>query len=147
MPSALVTVFAAGSTSVIVGHRHRDGWRFAEHRPQRPRDVGGLDLRGRHLVEQRLELVVVVTVDQRDPHAVLGQLLRARDAGEPATNDNDRGVLNGAHRNDLASSTAIAKSVSRSAQMLSLMILALARSSRALSTSRSHSTAMTASDA
>ena len=47
-------------------------------------------LRGRHLVEQRLELVVVVAVDQRDAHVVvLGQPPRAADAGEAAADDDD----------------------------------------------------------
>ena len=47
---------------------------LAEQLAQRVRDVARRELRGRHLVEQRLELVVVVAVDQRDAHVVvLGQ--------------------------------------------------------------------------
>ena len=47
-------------------------------------------LRGRHLVEQRLELVVVVAVDQRDAHVVVvGQPPGAADAGEAAADDDD----------------------------------------------------------
>ena len=45
----------------------------------------GASWRGRHLVEQRLELVVVVAVEERDVDVVLlGEPLRAADAGEAA---------------------------------------------------------------
>ena len=50
----------------------------------------GASCDGGHLVEQRLELVVVVAVDQRDAHVVvLGELAGAADAGEPAADDDD----------------------------------------------------------
>ncbi len=51
-------------------------------------DVGARQLRRRHLVEQRLELVVVVPVDQGDVDVlVLGEGARAAQAGEPAAHD------------------------------------------------------------
>ena len=56
---------------------------IGKHLPQRVGDVAGRDLRGRHLVEQRLELVVVVAIDQRDPHVlVVSQLARTPKTGE-----------------------------------------------------------------
>src|SRR4029079_12167418 len=60
--------------------------------PQGIRDVAGGEHRRRHLVEQRLELVVVVLVDQGDVDAiVLRQRPGTGDAGESAADDNDPG--------------------------------------------------------
>src|SRR5262249_52735005 len=55
--------------------------------------------RGRHLVQQRLELVIVVAIDQRDPDViVVGQLLRAAKPGESAADNHDVvSVVPGAH--------------------------------------------------
>src|SRR4051794_15812911 len=50
------------------------------------------DLRGRHLVEQRLELVVVVLVEQDHVNVVFCQLLSARDACEAAADYQDSGI-------------------------------------------------------
>ena len=58
-----------------------------------PGDISGGQLRGRDLVQQWLELVVVALVDQRDVHAFFaGEFLRAADTGEAATDDHDRRV-------------------------------------------------------
>ena len=63
---------------------------IVEELAQRVGDVARGQLRGRHLVEQRLELVVVVAVDQRDAHVVaVGQAAGAADAGEAAADDDD----------------------------------------------------------
>ena len=66
-----------------------DGRVALEDASQRAGDVGRGQLRRRHLVEERLELVEVVAVDDRHGQAVLGQLLGAADTGEPATDDDD----------------------------------------------------------
>ena len=58
---------------------------------KRSSDVGDGQLAGGDLVEQRLELVVVVPVEQRHGDVVLGQLLGASHAGEPAAEDDHRG--------------------------------------------------------
>ena len=63
-----------------------------EHVPQRPGDVGHAELRGGHLVEQRLELVVVVPVDQVHVDAVLGEALRAGHTCEATTHHHDRSL-------------------------------------------------------
>ena len=53
------------------------------------------ELEGRHLIEQRQELVVVVPVDQRDPRMVrvLRQLVGAPEPGEPTPDDDDVRLL------------------------------------------------------
>ncbi len=53
-------------------------------RAQRPSDVVRGQLGGRDLVQQRLKLVVVVAVDERDRHAFLAKGSRAGDAGGAA---------------------------------------------------------------
>ena len=50
---------------------HRDARVLGEDRADRPGDVGGSELGGGDLVQQRLELLVVVPVDQRHGHVVL----------------------------------------------------------------------------
>ncbi len=74
---------------VDLGLQHGDGRSVGEDVAQRPGDVGGGQLAGCHLVEQRLELVVVVPVDQRDVDVVLGQLGRAPDPGEASADHED----------------------------------------------------------
>ncbi len=71
---------------------HRDARVLGEDRADRPGDVGGSELGGGDLVQQRLELLVVVPVDQGHGHVVLGELLRARDAGEAGADDHDCGL-------------------------------------------------------
>ena len=67
-PPASVTVRASGSSDATSPELDVDVGVVAEQLAQRERDVAGRQLRGRDLVEQRLELVVVVAVDQRDAH-------------------------------------------------------------------------------
>jgi hypothetical protein len=63
---------------------------IVEELAQRVRDVARGQLRRRDLVEQRLELVIVVAVDQGDPDVVaVGQPPGAADAGEAAADDDD----------------------------------------------------------
>ena len=57
---------------------------------QRVGDVAGRQHRGRDLVQERLELVVVVLVDERDVQVrALGQVPGTGHAGKPATDDHD----------------------------------------------------------
>src|SRR5262252_10954085 len=42
---------------------------------------------GSHLVEQRLERVIVTLVDERDPDVGIAQFLERADAAEPGTKD------------------------------------------------------------
>ena len=89
-PSVVVTVRVAGSIEATSASLTSMLASLAEELAQRVRDVARRELRGRHLVEQRLELVVVVAVDQRDVHVVvLGQPPGAADAGEAAADDDD----------------------------------------------------------
>jgi hypothetical protein len=66
------------------------------------RDVARRELRGGHLVEQGLELVMVVAVDQGDRHVlVVGESLRAPEAREPAADDHHVTlVVRGRHRTE-----------------------------------------------
>ena len=95
MPSSQVTVFAPPATSVTVAIFTATLAALAEHPAQRPGHAGRDDLRRSDLIEHRLELAVVVAVDQRHRHAVLGELLRAGDAREAAADNDDRGFRNG----------------------------------------------------
>jgi hypothetical protein len=54
---------------------------LAERLSEAGGDVGGGELAGRHLVQQRLELVVVVLVDER--HADVGALGQLSGAAQP----------------------------------------------------------------
>ena len=77
-PSAVVTVRVA--RSMIGDLRELDGDVLVvlEQLAQRVRDVARRQLARRHLVQQRLELVVVVAVDQRDAHVVAAGQAAAR---------------------------------------------------------------------
>ena len=81
------------------------------------RDVAGRKLRGRHLVEQRLELVVVVAVDQGDPDVVvLSEPLRAAEAGEAPAHDHYVTVLARAHDGAFPSAATDARADKRSSR-------------------------------
>src|SRR4029450_3872898 len=47
----------------------------------------GRQLIGRHLVEQRLERVIVTLVDERDPDVGIAQFLERADATEPSAHE------------------------------------------------------------
>ena len=55
----------------------------------RDRDIGRRQGRGRHLVEKRLEQVVVAPVDERDPAGSPSQRTHGRDAAEAAAHHDD----------------------------------------------------------
>jgi hypothetical protein len=50
-------------------------------------DVLGGQLRGGHLVQQRLKLVVVVAIHQRDVDTLVAQPQRCGDSGQPTAQD------------------------------------------------------------
>src|SRR6266481_4193682 len=68
-----------------------------EDAAQRKRRIARRQYGGRHLVEQRLELLIVILIDQRDPNIrVRSQFTRTVQSGETATDYNDvlhRGFL------------------------------------------------------
>jgi hypothetical protein len=73
-----------------LGHLHVHVRVIAKRLPKRRRDIARPELRRGHLVKQRLELVVVVLVDERNSHIVaLGQLARASEPGKSAADDHD----------------------------------------------------------
>jgi hypothetical protein len=72
-----------------VRHPHLDVPLIAEHVPDRRRDVGGRERRGRDLVEQRLEQVMIATVDQRDANRRTPQCAGAAQPGEAAAQNDD----------------------------------------------------------
>jgi hypothetical protein len=79
--------------------RRIDGLRFAEedahvvglpqHPSDRRADVAWRERRRRDLIQQRLEEVVVVTIDERDVRARPGQRLGGREATEAAAKNDD----------------------------------------------------------
>ena len=81
-----------------LAEHHRDVLVRAEQRADRRGDVGRRQRRGRDLVEQRLEEVVVGAVDQHELDVELGDVHRRLQAAETAADDgNDRlpGLLAG----------------------------------------------------
>ena len=73
------------------GHPHRGAPVAAHDAAHRVGDVGRLDQPGGQLVQQRLEQVVVVLLEQGDPHRrlELGQGLDRRQPGEPSPDDDN----------------------------------------------------------
>ena len=63
----------------------------AEDRPHRERDVGGVEARGRHLVQQRLERVEVLGVDDRHVGTGADELAGGRKSREAGADDDDPG--------------------------------------------------------
>jgi hypothetical protein len=61
----------------------------ADEPPDRLGDVGWAQATGCDLVQQRLEEVVVPTVDQRDRHVGVGQLPSGRHPSEAGSDDDD----------------------------------------------------------
>ncbi len=72
-----------------VAEHHRDVLVRAEQRADRRGDVRGRQRRGRDLVEQRLEQVVVGAVDQHQLDVELGDVHRRLQAAEAAADDGD----------------------------------------------------------
>ena len=67
------TTFRATSTASRLGEQHLDVGLAAQDVADRRRDVAGRQPGRRHLVEQRLEEVVVAPVDHDDVHARASQ--------------------------------------------------------------------------
>ena len=67
-PSASTTRFSRHVDGRGVGQHHRDVRLMAEDPADRRGDVRRAERGGRHLVEQRLEQVVIGPVDDRDSH-------------------------------------------------------------------------------
>ncbi len=61
----------------------------AEQAADRPGDLGGRQDRGRHLIEQRLDQVVVALLDQRGPGAGPLQPLDGLQTAKARADDND----------------------------------------------------------
>jgi hypothetical protein len=101
-----------------------DGRVAVEDPAQRPGDVGHRQLGRGHLVQQRLELVVVVAVEQRDRHVVLGELPGAADAGEATPDDDHRrsGAVVAAHRSPQQVTSACLRSAQSAITWPSSMI-------------------------
>ena len=74
---------------VHLRQQHRDVLLLAQDPADRRRDVAGRQRRGRHLIEQRLEQVVVVAIEQRDPDRRAGERARRVEAAESAADDDD----------------------------------------------------------
>ena len=70
---------------------------LAQRVPQHGRDRAGREDAGRHLVEQRLEQVVVPLVDERDVDVGAGEQAGGGQAAEPATDDDDTVALRCVH--------------------------------------------------
>ena len=92
-PSPVVTVFVSGSTFVTSSCRILTRRGLREDRSDRSGDVGRPELGGRDLIEERLELLVVVTVDECHGDVVLRELLRASNTGEAGAHDHHGGLL------------------------------------------------------
>ena len=72
-----------------LAEQHRDIAVTAQDPADRFRDVRGRQAGGGYLVEQRLEQVVVLTIDHRHPNRVAPQRLGRREPRESGTHDHD----------------------------------------------------------
>ena len=68
-------------------HDHPDIGAPPKDRPQRPGDIAGRERGSSHLVQQRLEQMMIGPVD--DDHIDIAERLRGREAPEPAPDDDD----------------------------------------------------------
>ena len=73
--------------AVHLCHDHRGVGLVAQHPANRHGDVGGIEHRRGHLIQQGLEQMVIGAVDECDPHIGFGQRARGREPSEPATDD------------------------------------------------------------
>ena len=80
-----------------VGQDHVDVLALAQNVPQHRRDGAGREDAGGHLIEQRLEQVVVPPVDERDVDVGRGEQAGRGQAAEPATDDDNAVPLRWAH--------------------------------------------------
>lgn len=64
-----------GIDTINLRHHHRHVALIAQHPPNRDRDIGGMEHRRGHLIEQRLKEVVVGAIEQRDAHACVREFL------------------------------------------------------------------------
>ena len=87
VPSSSVRLREDRSTWETCALSDVDRGMLAEDGPMRPGDVLCRQLRAGDLVEQRLELVIVVAIDQRDLDAFIAQSARARHPGEATAED------------------------------------------------------------
>ncbi len=71
--------------------RHEDGdvWPAPENAADRPGDIGGRQRGRRHLIEQRLEAMVVLPVDHDDLGIGAAERLRRLEPAEATTDDDD----------------------------------------------------------
>ena len=81
--------FSGGVDAHCLRQHHGDVLLPPQHAPQRDRDVRRAQRGRRHLVEQRLEQMMVAAVDERDPHVRTAQRTSRVEAAEAATDDHD----------------------------------------------------------
>ena len=72
-----------------LGQEDRDVSRMAQDGAKRARDVGRRERRRGHLIEERLEQMVVSTVQDGDANGTAGQPARRVQAAEAAPDDHD----------------------------------------------------------
>ena len=80
---------AIGIDGLYVTHDHADVFLFAQHGPDRRSDIARIERRGRDLIQQRLEEVVVAAVDERDPRLRSCERFRGVKASEAAADNYD----------------------------------------------------------
>ena len=73
-------------------HEQIDVFVVAEERTHRVGDFARLQNRSRHLIQQRLEQVEIVTIDKRNLDVLLGEQLTDFDTAEAAAHDYDMGL-------------------------------------------------------
>ncbi len=66
----------SGVDALGVKHEHGDIGAAAHDITYRPSDVGSCERSGRNLVKQRLETMMVLSVEKQDPRAAAGKRLR-----------------------------------------------------------------------
>ena len=86
---SVTTMRRDGIDRADVGQQHLDVRLMPQNPADRRRDVAGRQRRRRHLIEQRLEDVMVVTVEQRDANRRPGERARRVESAESAADDDD----------------------------------------------------------
>ena len=72
-----------------ISQQHTDIFLMTQHPANRRRDVAWRQRCRRHLIQQRLEEMVVVAIDQRDANRRVPERARGVEAAEPAADDDD----------------------------------------------------------